>query len=100
MPTLPLIALAYLGGAVLAAALGGAWWLTTILATLASAALAVHVSPRPSVLALIAAIAFATLAHIRTDAVLRTPGPHLAGTHELTAVAIEDATINGSVART
>jgi predicted membrane metal-binding protein len=99
MPTLPLVALAYLMGAVLAATLGGAWWLTTILTTLASAALALHVTPRPSTLALIAAIAFATLAHVRTDDALRAPRPHLAATHDLTAVATEDATIRGSVAR-
>lgn len=100
MPTLPLIALAYVVGAVLAATLVGAWWLTATLTTLASVALALHVTPRPSALVLVAAIAFATLAHVRTDVALHAPRPHLAGTHELTAVAIEDTTISGSVART
>ncbi|MEI6665380.1 MAG: DNA internalization-related competence protein ComEC/Rec2 [Chloroflexota bacterium] len=100
MPTLPLIALAYVVGAVLAATLGGAWWLTATLTTLASVALALHVTPRPSALVLVAAIAFATLAHVRTDVTLHALRPHLAGTHELTAVAIEDTTLSGSVART
>ncbi len=100
MPTLPLVALAYVLGAALAATLGGACWLTAILATVGSIGLACYVTPRPSALALIAAIAFATLAHVRTDAALHARHPHLAGTHELTAVAIEDTTISGSVART
>ncbi len=96
-PALPLLALAYGGGVMAGAVLGGHWLLTATLALLLAGAAAVRGDTR--ILLLAGAVALAAAGHARIVAVDAAPPPPLAtlsGVHEVIGVIRADAAVQGS----
>lgn len=102
MPAPLLAAAAYVAGTLLAALLGGPWWVTALLAALIALAASVQAGDRRAWLALGAAVALAAAGHAHYDAIASRPPPALAaltGTHELEGVARDDARRSGRLAQ-
>ncbi len=102
LPPIAILVAAYLVGTGAGVLIGGAWWLTTAVGSaFALASIVVRVAPAsPAVL--LAAVALAGAGHARWEAheaAAPPPISALRGVHTLTAVAREDATVRGTLAR-
>ncbi|MFA7250287.1 MAG: DNA internalization-related competence protein ComEC/Rec2 [Dehalococcoidia bacterium] len=102
IPPLALAAGAYAAGTILGALLGGPWWTTALLASTLAAAAALRESDARGRATLLAAVVIAAGGHARYEALAAAPPPalaSLAGTHEVTGIAREDARLRGSLAQ-
>jgi competence protein ComEC len=102
MPAVPLLAAAYAAGTLAGGVLGGPWWLTLLLASVAASALRLLPSPRPTMLALVAAVALSGAGHARFAAFESTPDSTLAtaiGRHTVVGVARSEPRHDGTLAR-
>lgn len=96
-PALPLLALAYTGGTVAGAILGGGWHLSAMLGALLAVAALLRGDRRAWLL--VGAVALVAAGHARIQALDSQPPPALAsmtGTHEVIGVVRADAEIRGS----
>lgn len=99
-PALPVLALAYGGGTIAGAILGGHWLMTALLAT--CIALAARLRGDPRLWLPIAAIALAAAGHARIATIDATPPPPLAAMteeHEVIGVVRKDAVLSGILQR-
>ena len=107
MPALLLAAVAYAGGTVIGATLGGPAWATALIAGLLAAVAALR---RPEVewrttgfwLVLVAPVFFAAAGHARFETAANSPPPAIAsltGTHDVQGTVRRDATVRGTLAR-
>lgn len=102
MPALPAIATAFVGGTFAAALMGGGWWLTVLVAALASWATAAWSRSRISLLVLLALVTFAAAGHARFESSHDTAPSELAtlqGPHEVVGTIREEPHFRGITAR-
>ena len=100
MPVVPLLAGAFALGVAVAAAVGGPWWFTALVAGALAAAAALR-WPRSAVAVGVVG-ALVVTGHARFEAADNRPVPAFAsvvGVHDVVGVAREDATVRGSLAR-
>ncbi len=100
-PALLTMAAAYTAGTVLGVTLGGAWWLTALVAALIAAASLLR-DGRERALVAAAAVCLAAAGHARVESLLAQPPPPLAsvsGVREVEGIARADAAVTGTRAR-
>ena len=105
IPAVPLLALAFTGGIAVAAAFGGPWWFTSIVAAALAVALSLFDPARTSRAVLVAAVAIATIGQASfAAAAAADPTPLAAiasaasGSHEVIGTAVTDARLRGALA--
>lgn len=103
-PVLPILAAAYVGGAIAGAILGGSWALTFLLTALGGLAVVLAgTSARGTILLVCCMIAVASVAHHRVERLDARPAPPLAamtGTHEVVGVVRDTPVTSGTSQRT
>ena len=102
LPTLPLLAGAFLSGVTLAAVVGGHWTVTALVAGASLGATSLLLRARPHLLLLAAMVVLAAFGHARFEAATATPSVGLAaprGEHEVVGVIRDEPRVRGLYAR-